>query len=229
MRIPRVRCSSHGDGERNGIQKDGPSEADRLWLGAMILLPQKGGYVVVKPRRSHWQIYVRSRNWQSNAYRKRNNVPRKSSGDCKDPVWQSNGLSGSEVPDRSNHFNPIFDKLVNVEQPQVAEMVAYCLYKIGKREWATDFFAKNGRKPNDEELAAYVATWTPSLIENTRQQATGIVNSFAASVLDENAPKIREDALRGTFLRCCRHLNCSVISLHASPDRCRHRWADCRR
>ena len=80
-------------------------------------------------------------------------------------------------------------------------MVAYCLYKIRKREWATDFFATNGRKPNDEELAAYVAMWTPSLIEGTRQQATGIVNSFAASVLDENAPKIREDALRGTFLR----------------------------
>ncbi|WP_246164431.1 hypothetical protein [Blastochloris sulfoviridis] len=105
------------------------------------------------------------------------------------------------MTDNNNHFNPIFDKLVNAEHPQVAEMVAYCLYKIRKREWATDFFAKNGRKPNDEELAAYVAMWTPSLIEGTRQQATGIVNSFAASVLDENAPKIREDALRGTFLR----------------------------
>lgn len=78
-------------------------------------------------------------------------------------------------------------------------MVAYCLYKIRKREWATDFFARHGRKLNEEELAAYVAMWTPSLIEGTKQQSTNIVASFAASVIEQNSPAIREDALRGTF------------------------------
>jgi hypothetical protein len=108
------------------------------------------------------------------------------------------------VSDSKNHFNPLFDKFVNADQPQVAEMVAYCLYKIRKREWATDFFAKHGRKPNEEELAAYVAMWTPSLIEGTKQQATNIVASFAASVIEQNSPAIREDALRGTFWQSVR-------------------------
>jgi hypothetical protein len=97
------------------------------------------------------------------------------------------------VSNSGNQFNPIFDKLVNAEQPQVAEMVGYCLYKIRKREWATDFFAKNGRKPNEEELASYVAMWTPSLIEGTEQQATNIVASFAASVIEDNAPRALSD------------------------------------
>lgn len=78
-------------------------------------------------------------------------------------------------------------------------MVAYSLYKIRKREWATDFYSRNSRKPNDEELRSYIRTWTPSLIEGTKREAANIVAVFANSVVQENAPAIRENALRGTF------------------------------
>lgn len=80
-------------------------------------------------------------------------------------------------------------------------MVTYCLYKIAKREWATDFFRRNGRKPDENELDDYIRTWTPTRIAGVRKEAEFFVASFSGSVLEDNAPRIREDALRGTFWR----------------------------
>lgn len=78
-------------------------------------------------------------------------------------------------------------------------MVAYCLYKIAKREWATEFFRRNGRKPNDAELEDYIRTWTPTRIAGAAKEADAVILEFAGSVIETNAPQIREQALRGTF------------------------------
>lgn len=78
-------------------------------------------------------------------------------------------------------------------------MVAYSLYKIRKREWATEFYRRESRKPDNDELTSYIRTWTPSLIKGTKSEAANIVASFAASIVEQNTASIREDALRGTF------------------------------
>lgn len=107
-------------------------------------------------------------------------------------------VRGSE----ERHYNPIFERFVNVTLPEdqvLPGMVAYCLYKIAKREWATDFFERTGRKPNAGELDEYIRTWTNTRIAGAQKEADAVLLAFASSVIDENTPRIREDALRGTF------------------------------
>ena len=61
------------------------------------------------------------------------------------------------------------------------------------------FFQRNGRKPNDIELDEYIRTWTATRISGAEKEANAVLLDFAGSVVDENTPRIREDALRGTF------------------------------
>ncbi|MEF2073113.1 hypothetical protein [Consotaella aegiceratis] len=109
----------------------------------------------------------------------------------------------SSQPEPSERqYNPLFERFVNVDLPDadmLPGMVAYCLYKIAKREWATDFFDRNGRKPNDSELADYIRTWTTTRLAGAEKEAETVILTFANSVIEANEPTIREDALRGTF------------------------------
>ena len=101
-------------------------------------------------------------------------------------------------------YNPIYESFVSPDLPaseQLTGMVAYGLYKQAKREWTTTHFGRYGRKPTEAELAAYIDTWTPSMIENLRVQADGVVLAFGGSLVEQNAPAIREEALRGTTLK----------------------------
>jgi hypothetical protein len=69
-------------------------------------------------------------------------------------------------------YNPIFEKLViEPKDGEVLGVIAYGAYKKAKWEWAQEVFRKNGRTPNDAELKAYIATWTPSQLENVRNNA----------------------------------------------------------
>ena len=99
------------------------------------------------------------------------------------------------------HYNLLFETLVNIDEPGTTfqGMVAYCLYKRAKREWTSEFFQDHGRPPNDDELTAYLRTWTASRIGGVRKEADAVIGDFVGSVLESNAPRIREDALRGTF------------------------------
>lgn len=110
-------------------------------------------------------------------------------------------MTSSPAPERPD-YNPIFERFVTpgqMEEQVLPGMVAYCLYKIAKREWATIFFARHGRKPSDAELNEYILTWTDSRIVGAQKEADAVLLAFASSVIDESAPRIREDALRGTF------------------------------
>ncbi|TFF21987.1 hypothetical protein E3C22_15160 [Jiella endophytica] len=103
---------------------------------------------------------------------------------------------------RAPRYNPLFERFVDASQPDpemLPGMVAYCLYKLAKREWATDFFERNGRKPNDDELQEYIRTWTPTRVSGAEKEAEAVLLAFAGSVIENNAPQIREEALRGTF------------------------------
>jgi small-conductance mechanosensitive channel len=109
-------------------------------------------------------------------------------------------------------YNPIFGRLVNSEGPEVEQLsglVAYGLYKVAKREWAADLGRRKGRPPNQEELNAYILTWTDSRIRGLEEQAETVLGNFAASVVEDSTPKIREDALKGTNARA---ITLSIIS-----------------
>ncbi|MCF1502528.1 hypothetical protein L0F51_01945 [Afifella sp. H1R] len=107
-------------------------------------------------------------------------------------------LGGAELK-----HNPIFERFVDKNAPdrELEGMIAYCLYKRAKREWATEHFQRAGHKPSEEELEAYIRTWTPSRIAGALKEAEAVINAFAGSVIESNESRIREDALRGTFWR----------------------------
>lgn len=104
----------------------------------------------------------------------------------------------------SSEYNKIFEKLVgpdNDSRLNILGAMAYGLYKVAKREWVKEFRGQYSRAPNEAELKNYVATWTPTRLDGLRQEAAGVLAEFAETVVDEEAPRIREGALRGTFVR----------------------------
>lgn len=102
----------------------------------------------------------------------------------------------------SNH-NPLFEtfRQRTADGNELVGLVAYSLYKRAKWEWATELWNREGRKPTEVELQAYTRTWTDSMISGKLQEADGILATYAASVVDDVSPSIREDALRGTAIR----------------------------
>ena len=94
--------------------------------------------------------------------------------------------------------NPLFNHFVRdnaSQRERLQGFVAYSLYKQAKREWA----AKKAQKPTDQELRDYVDTWTPSRLEGLSEQAEGILDVFGNAFVEAARPRIREEALRGTF------------------------------
>lgn len=113
---------------------------------------------------------------------------------------------GAAQPERAGRkeYNVLFEKFVDSAgdgHGRVLGFVAYGIYKQAKREWSADIRDKNGRGPNAEELAAYIATWTPSQIDNAHERAAQAMSAFAQSVIEEATPQILEEALRGSFWR----------------------------
>lgn len=111
----------------------------------------------------------------------------------------SNGADGQRKP----QFNPIFAefyaKAPEAERPHA--LIAYGLYKIAKREWATDLFERENRAPTEADLAAYVHTWTPSQFDGKRAEARSILSAYADDVVEAAAPGIEKAALRGSWAR----------------------------
>jgi len=106
----------------------------------------------------------------------------------------------SPPPTTNTEYNPIFEKLViEPTDGQVLGVIAYGAYKKAKWEWAQEVFKKNGRQRTDAELKAYIATWTPSQLENVRNNAAQVLSSYADTVIDAARAGIVTEALRGTF------------------------------
>lgn len=101
-------------------------------------------------------------------------------------------------------YNPIFEKLVARDVPDPESLpgiVAYSLYKIAKREWATEHLARTGQRPSEAELKAYIATWTPSRLSGLEQEGNAVLLAFAEQVIEQNRGAIREEALQGSLGR----------------------------
>lgn len=93
--------------------------------------------------------------------------------------------------------NPIVTRMVEGPGGQLLGFVSYGFYKLAKREWVQEFESAHGRAPNSEEIAAYVATWTPQQLKNATDAASSALSEFAAEAVDEARPGILKEALKG--------------------------------
>lgn len=111
----------------------------------------------------------------------------------------SNGES-APTPD----YNPTFEKLVDVAESdhgKLQGLIAYGLYKIAKREWASKIRAQKGRGPTDEELKSYIESWTPSRLDGVQNEAAQALAAYANVVISDAEPRILRSATKGSFWR----------------------------
>ncbi|MCZ8373771.1 MAG: hypothetical protein O9342_00230 [Beijerinckiaceae bacterium] len=103
------------------------------------------------------------------------------------------------------YYNPVFQRLVDAEGEHFSltrGMVAYGIYKLGKREWIQSFVAEKGRRPTPEEVRGYAeAMQTETQLGNLRSRADQVLGTFAQSVIADEKPRIVEEALRGSFMQ----------------------------
>lgn len=73
-------------------------------------------------------------------------------------------------------YNPIFEKLVEDEKTQdLVGLVAYGLYKNGKRNWVIRYRENHGKAPGNVELDAYVEHLGDEELERLRTEAEGLM------------------------------------------------------
>jgi hypothetical protein len=104
---------------------------------------------------------------------------------------------------KNRPFDPIFPRLVKEESPEdkFLGFLAYGLYQEAKREWVSDFQARERRYPGDEELSAYERSWTASRLEALENAAAQLVTAYTDSVVTQVEKQILRSALKGSFWR----------------------------
>jgi len=100
-------------------------------------------------------------------------------------------------------FDPIFPRLVKEEGSgqKVLGFIAYGLFQEAKREWISDFRARERRYPLDGELCAYERSWTTSRLEALENAAVQLIMAYADSVVAQVEKQILRSALKGSFWR----------------------------
>ena len=95
----------------------------------------------------------------------------------------------------------MFDRFVpsDDDAQYLLGLVAYALYKAKKREWATEFLQKKGRRPDRPDIDDYTASWTGRQIDATRKEAEQALSEYAEVVIEVETPSILRQALRGGF------------------------------
>ena len=113
-----------------------------------------------------------------------------------DPVQQTDG---PKPP-----FDPVFPRLVDETEERGQKLigfVAYGLYHEAKREWISDFHARERRYPLDEELRAYERSWTASRLEALRNAAAQSIAAYTDLVVTQAETQILRSAQKGRFWR----------------------------
>jgi hypothetical protein len=100
-----------------------------------------------------------------------------------------------------NLFDPIFPRLVkgDAAAEKLLGFIAYGLYQDAKREWISDFRAREKRYPLDGELLAYERSWTASRLEALENAAAQLVTAYTDCVVTQAEKQILRGALRGSF------------------------------
>ena len=101
-------------------------------------------------------------------------------------------------------FDPVFPRLVNEAegtQKKLVGFLAYGLYQEAKRDWISDFFARENRYPDAEELRTYDQSWTASRLEALHNAGAQLITAYTDSVVIQAERQILRSALRGRFWR----------------------------
>jgi hypothetical protein len=99
-------------------------------------------------------------------------------------------------------FDPIFLRLVKDGRGEkLLGFIAYGLYRDAKREWTSDFQAREERYPSEEELRIYEASWTTSRLEALENAAAQLVAAYTDSVVAQAEKQILRSALTGSYWR----------------------------
>ena len=105
-------------------------------------------------------------------------------------------------------FDPIFPRLVNEAEDagqKLIGFIAYGLYHEAQREWISEFRAREGRYPNDEELRAYERSWTPSRLEALQNAAVQAIAAYTDTIVSQAETQILRNALHGSASRAAWH------------------------
>ncbi len=107
-------------------------------------------------------------------------------------------IESSKIP-----FDPVFPRLVKEDTPgqKLLGFIAYGLYHDGKREWISDFRAREKRYPLEEELLAYERSWTASRLDALENAAAQLVTAYTDSVVSQAEKQILRSALTGSYWR----------------------------
>lgn len=93
----------------------------------------------------------------------------------------------------------MLERFYKTDGNKVTGLLAYALYKVAKREWATEQWEARQTRPTADEMNAYTRTWTKSLVDAKLAEAESMLAAYAEEVIRDATPAIREDAVRGTL------------------------------
>ena len=133
------------------------------------------------------------------------------------------------APDRQSErppFDAIFPRLVKEESPEAKLLgfIAYGLYLEAKREWVSDFQAREQRYPGDEELSTYERSWTPSRLEALENAAAQLVTAYTDSVVNSSRETDPPERLERKLLACRGALGSRCPVIYSLAIRTRHRF-----
>lgn len=113
-------------------------------------------------------------------------------------------------PPRQRRYNEVYEKLVR-EPGDLVGMIAYALYKDSKRDWILRFEKDENRRPDeDETFRGYVRAQGDRELDRLRNQAEDLLAEYSGVVLEEAAPRIREQALQTEALTQAKSLHSQV-------------------
>jgi hypothetical protein len=101
-------------------------------------------------------------------------------------------------------FDPVYPRLVNDggrAQEKVLGLLAYGLYQDAKREWISDFFRREKRYPNGDELRSYELSWTTSRLEGLHNASAQLIAAYTDTVIAHSEREVLHSALKGGFWR----------------------------
>ena len=109
-----------------------------------------------------------------------------------------------ESAGNDNFYNTVFEQLCDGnagDAEQLIGIVAYGIYKIGKREWVLEFIEENQRRPTPDEYRAHAKGQTQTVLDGYRSNALRLVSAYSSAAIERERPNIVADARKGTFKR----------------------------
>ena len=131
-------------------------------------------------------------------------LSRKSGKQRDDRGSRMNQQPGQQSELSAPPFDPVFPRLVDEggrPQEKIIGLLAYGLYQEAKRDWISEFFLREKRYPNIDELRSYELSWTTSRLEALHNAAAQLIAAYTDTVVGQSEKEILRSALKGSFWR----------------------------